>query len=235
MSAKPSNLRTSPPVRHPAGRAPLLHIGEPVHVGALALPGELAVPADAAGLVLFAHGSGCHHDSPPGPRMATFLHRHGLATLAFDLLTEAEAGDRHRVFDVELLAERLADALDWAALRADLRGWHPGLFGVGVGAAAALAAAAARPSRVGAVVGCCGRPDLAGAWLPSVLAPTLLIVGDADDTLLTMNRLALRQLGGRRRLEVVPRVSERCDEPGARASLAALACAWFQRCLPARH
>lgn len=201
---------------------------EPVHVGAMALPGELSVPADAFGLVMFVHGSGSSRLSPRNRWVAAFLQRHGLATLLFDLLTEREAADRRHVFDVDLLANRVGSALDWAAGRADLRRWRPGLFGASTGAAAALVAAAARPAAVRAVVSRGGRPDLAGPWLPEVQAPTLLIVGSADETVLALNRLALRQLGCRRRLEVVPGATHLFEEPGALASVAAMATAWFE-------
>jgi len=204
---------------------------DPVHVGAMALPGELSVPADAFGLVMFVHGSGSSRLSPRNRWVAGYLQRHGLATLLFDLLTEREADDRRRVFDIDLLAGRVAGALDWAAARPDLRHWRPGLFGASTGAAAALVAAAKRPSAVRAVVSRGGRPDLAGPWLPEVQAPTLLIVGGADDTVLALNRQALRHLGCRRRLEVVPGATHLFEEPGALDSVAALASAWFEDAL----
>ena len=206
-----------------------------VRVGAPALPGELEVPADARALVMFAHGSGSSRLSPRNRAVAAVLHSRHLATLLFDLLTDEEAADRHKVFDIELLGERVEEALDWAALHAPLGGLPIGLFGASTGAAAALLAAAEQPGRVGAIVSRGGRPDLAARWLPLVAAPTLLIVGGADPEVLALNRQALRALGCNKRLEVVPGATHLFDEPGTLDSVSQLAAAWFGTHLGARR
>ena len=200
---------------------------ERVPVGAMALPGDLAVPAGAAALVLFAHGSGSSRRSPRNRAVAAALHRYRLATLLSDLLTEAEAADRDTVFDIALLGERVVQAVDTVAHRPDVAGLRIGLFGASTGAAAALVAAASRPGKVGAVVSRGGRPDLADQALRLVSAPTLLIVGGADTQVLELNRQALRRLTCNKRLEVVPGATHLFEEPGALGSVAELAAAWF--------
>ena len=208
---------------------------EQVHVGPPALPGELCTPPDAAALVLFVHGSGSSRLSERNRRVAGVLQGHGQATLLFDLLTDAEAADRRNVFDIELLGERVEEALTWVEGYAGTAGLPVGLFGASTGAAAALIAAAARPSRVAAVVSRGGRPDLAAAALARVEAPTLLIVGGADVDVLELNRAAMRQLKCNKRLEVVPGATHLFDEPGALDSVAELAAAWFENHLVRRR
>jgi putative phosphoribosyl transferase len=201
-----------------------------VSVGMAGLPGELAVPPDARGLVVFAHGSGSSHGSPRSRLVARVLHEHGQATLLFDLLSAREAEDRRRVFDVELLTQRMTDALDWLREDGDAGlGRRPvGLFGASTGAAAALGAAAQRPGRVCAVVSRGGRVDLLPvAQLAQVHAPTLLVVGGADREVLWGNRQALRALRCERRLEVVPGASHLFEEPGALDAVAQMAADWF--------
>jgi putative phosphoribosyl transferase len=208
---------------------------ERVRVGTSALPGELDVPPDAGGLVMFVHGSGSSRLSARNRRVAEVLQHHRLATLLFDLLTDEEGADRRNVFDIELLSRRVEDALDWSERRTDLADWPVGLFGASTGAAAALTAAAERPARVGAVVSRGGRPDLAAASLTHVVAPTLLIVGGADTEVLELNRRALRQLACSKRLEVVPDATHLFEEPGALDSVAELAASWFERHLVVRR
>ncbi|WP_438026166.1 phosphoribosyltransferase family protein [Sorangium sp. So ce233] len=209
-----------------------------VEAGAAALPGDLAIPERAVGLVIFAHGSGSSRRSPRNRAVAEALWRWGLATLLFDLLTEDEdAEDRRSArlrFDVELLARRLVGATDWALARPELRHLGVGYFGASTGAAAALMAAAARPRVVGAVVSRGGRPDLAGAALSRVRAPTLLIVGSADTAVLGLNHEALDRLAGPRRLAVVPSATHLFEEPGALAAVARLAGEWFAHHLSPR-
>ncbi|WP_437296796.1 phosphoribosyltransferase family protein [Sorangium sp. So ce426] len=209
-----------------------------VEAGTAALPGDLAIPERAGGLVIFAHGSGSSRRSPRNRSVAEALWRWGLATLLFDLLTdEEEAEDRrsaHLRFDVDLLARRLLGATDWALARPELRHLAVGYFGASTGAAAALIAAAARPRAVGAVVSRGGRPDLAGAALAMVRAPTLLIVGSADTEVLALNQAALDDLAGPRRLAVVPSATHLFEEPGALAAVARLAGEWFAQHLIAR-
>jgi putative phosphoribosyl transferase len=208
---------------------------EPVRVGPLALPGDLQLPPRATSLVLFAHGSGSSRSSERNRWVAGVLQQHRLATLLFDLLSEAEAAERRNVFDIELLTQRVVQAIDWADRQAALSGLCLGLFGASTGAAAALRAAALRPGRVHAVVSRGGRPDLAAACLPRVGAPTLLIVGGADPEVLELNRQALRLLQCNKRLEVVPGATHLFEEPGALGSVAELAAGWFDTHLaPAR-
>jgi putative phosphoribosyl transferase len=206
---------------------------EATRVGPRGLPGELARPARAQGLVVFAHGSGSGRGSPRNRFVTTVLHEHRMATLLFDLLTEDEALDRAKVFDIDLLAQRVVEVLDWlhdddvhARVFGNLRR-HTSLFGASTGAAAALQAAAARPARVRAVVSRGGRVDLASTCLPQVRAPTLLIVGGADREVLHVNREAMRALRCEKRLEVVPGATHLFEEPGALDAVAHLAAHWF--------
>ena len=209
--------------------------GRQVRIGPRGLRGDLQQPGSARALVLFAHGSGSSRLSRRNRWVAAVLQRHRLSTLLFDLLDADEAADRRKVFDIGLLAERLGQALDWAAGDAALGGLSVGLFGASTGAAAALCAAAARPGRVAAVVSRGGRPDLAGPSLAQVQAPTLLIVGAADAEVLALNRQALRELRCQKRLEVVPGATHLFEEPGALDSVAELAAAWFDTHLDRRR
>ena len=199
-----------------------------VRIGPRALPGDLDIASRSRALVVFAHGSGSSRLSRRNRWVAEVLQQHELSTLLFDLLDDDEAADRRKVFDIELLSERVQQALDWVAGQAALAGMSVGLFGASTGAAAALCAAAARPGRVAAVVSRGGRPDLAAASLPRVHAPTLLIVGGADREVLALNRQALRELRCNKRLEVVPGATHLFEEPGALGSVAQLAAAWFE-------
>ena len=208
---------------------------EQVSVGPLALPGDLELPHDAAALVLFAHGSGSSRQSARNRLVAEVLHRHRLGTLLFDLLSADEAADRRNVFDVTLLGARVEMALWWASNQSELSGLPLGLFGASTGAAAALVAAAARPGSVAAVVSRGGRPDLAAHCLARVDAPTLLIVGSADQEVLALNRAALRLLTCTRRLEVVPGATHLFEEPGALDCVAEIAAAWFESHLASRR
>jgi putative phosphoribosyl transferase len=204
---------------------------EAVNLQGPMLPAELVVPENAQGLVLFAHGSGSSRLSTRNRWVAEVLQKHGLATLLCDLLTEEEARDRCKLFNIPLLARRVEQAMDWVDQRADLTHLRLGLFGASTGAAAALMAAAQKPSNVRAVVSRGGRPDLALDSLARVRAPTLLIVGGQDLEVLALNYEAQRRLAGTKRLEVVPGATHRFDEPGALESVAALAAAWFNRFL----
>src|SRR5438132_7603282 len=162
------------------------------------LEGEADVGEESRGIVLFAHGSGSSRHSPRNQFVARSLRDAGLATLLFDLLTrEEEAVDMHTAhlrFDIGLLAERLGHATDWVLRQEKTRALSVGYFGSSTGGGAALVAAAERPDEVHAVVSRGGRPDLAGAALPRVQAPTLLIVGGADDVVIEMNREAMAQI-----------------------------------------
>jgi putative phosphoribosyl transferase len=196
------------------------------------LPGSLAMPAQAGGLVVFVHGSGSSRLSPRNRFVAAQLNQAGNATLLFDLLTPEEArvdevtGELR--FDITLLSQRLDGVLDWIAQQAELNGLKIGLFGASTGAAAALRAAARRPERIAAVVSRGGRPDLAGDVLSRVEAPTLLIVGALDEVVLGLNRQAAKQLK-RHGLEVVAGATHLFEEAGKLEEVATLAAKWFNR------
>lgn len=203
-------------------------------LGPEARPAVLSVPDHPRGLVLFAHGSGSSRLSPRNREVAEVLHGHGLATLAFDLLTDDEALDRRHVFDIPLLARRLTQALDWAQAQRRLADLPVGLFGASTGAAAALVASALRRDRVRAVVCRGGRPDLAAGALAAVTAPTLLIVGGADPDVLDLNEQAMARMHAPVQLRIVPGAGHLFEEPGALARVAALAAGWFDAHLPPR-
>ncbi len=200
-----------------------------VVVGPHRLGGFLGVPEGARGLVIFAHGSGSSRFSPRNGFVARELRRAGLATLLFDLLTPEEAADRRKVFDIPLLAGRLLEAAVWARARPEAAQLPLGLFGASTGAAAALVAAAESPSTVAAVVSRGGRPDLAGAALARVEAPTLLIVGGADHVVIELNELARRQMHCPVELRIVPGAGHLFEEPGTLERVVELARDWFLR------
>ncbi|AWI28240.1 phosphoribosyltransferase family protein [Streptomyces tirandamycinicus] len=203
-----------------------------VEAGGVRLAGELALPEGTAAVVMFAHGSGSSRHSPRNRSVATALNAAGLGTLLFDLLTGPEAADRRNVFDIEVLADRLAGATRW--LRTRTAG-PLGYFGASTGAAAALWAASSAGPEVGAVVSRGGRPDLAGSRLPGVRAPTLLIVGGRDTTVLDLNRQAESALRCECRLVVVPGATHLFEEPGALEEVSALARDWFTLHLVSRR
>lgn len=202
-----------------------------VAAGAVTVEGNLVIPSGAAGVVLFAHGSGSSRRSPRNRAVARALQDRGLATLLIDLLTaEEEAVDLETAqlrFDIDLLADRLAGATDWLAERRETRGLRIGYFGASTGAAAALVAAILRPREIGAVVSRGGRPDLAGDSLARVEAPTLLIVGGYDTEVIALNREAYGRLLCKKRVEIVPRATHLFEEPGALEAVARLAGDWF--------
>jgi putative phosphoribosyl transferase len=204
-----------------------------VPAGPVELAGNLCVPEEAGGVVLFAHGSGSGRHSPRNRHVARVLGEAGLATLLIDLLTpdeeEADRESGHLRFDVGLLARRLAGATHWLRQNPDTRDLPVGYFGASTGAGAALIAAAERPREVGAVVSRGGRPDLAGDTLPLVEAPTLLIVGSDDEPVIRMNEEALGRLRAEKRLEIVPGAGHLFEEPGTLEEVARLAAGWFTR------
>lgn len=198
-----------------------------VRVGALRLAGECSRVDGALGITVFVHGSGSSHRSPRNRFVASVLHGWRQSTLLFDLLTDAEALAREPVFDIDLLAARLQDALAWwrdEGVGAEL---PIGLFGASTGAAAALRVAAQPAAGISAVVSRGGRTDLAGDALGRVRVPTLLIVGSLDAEVLRLNREALRALQGLKRLEVVPGATHLFEEPGTLETVAHLAGQWL--------
>jgi putative phosphoribosyl transferase len=200
-----------------------------IESGRVSLPGELTVPPDAVGIAVFAHGTGSSRLSPRNVAVAGALNDGGIATLLFDLLTAPEANDRGNVFDIDLLSGRLEAAALWAMARQETAGFPVGLFGASTGAAAALVVAARLSPGIAAVVSRGGRPDLAGAALEEVTAPTLLIVGSKDPVVVEVNREAERLLRCEKRLEVIPGAGHLFEEPGALERVAELAADWFLR------
>jgi dienelactone hydrolase len=199
------------------------------------LNADLCLPTEAAGLVVFAHGSGSSRHSARNRSVADALQQGGFATLLLDLLTEQEDLTDARTaefrFDIPLLADRLVGAIDWAEAHSELASLRIGLFGASTGAAAALIAAARRPGAVRAVVSRGGRPDLAERSLDAVAAPTLLIVGGRDDVVIELNRLAFERLKEPKALEIVPGATHLFEEAGALDHVARLAEDWFRRYL----
>jgi putative phosphoribosyl transferase len=199
------------------------------------LEGNLTIPEDAGGIVLFAHGSGSSRHSPRNRYVAQELQRIGLATLLIDLLTAGEEAidmrTRHLRFDIGLLADRLVAATDWLAAHAETGSLKLGYFGASTGAGAALVAATQRPGAVAAVVSRGGRPDLAGSALPLVKAPTLLIVGGDDNPVIGMNREASALMRVENRIVIVPGASHLFEEPGMIEEVARLAGDWFGKYL----
>jgi putative phosphoribosyl transferase len=204
--------------------------------GDVLLEGNLGLPQGAAGVVLFAHGSGSSRHSARSRAVAAAFRQAGLGTLLFDLLSaEEEEMDAQTMllrFDIALLATRLMCAVDWIGNRAEARGLPIGLFGASTGAGAALVAAARRPAVVRAVVSRGGRPDLAAAALPSVQAPTLLIVGEKDTEVLALNRQAQLALRCPNELAIVPGATHLFEEPGTLDKVAQLARDWCLQKLP---
>jgi len=199
------------------------------------LEGNLIIPENPAGVVLFAHGSGSSRHSPRNQFVAQVLQEAGFATLLIDLLTlQEEEQDRytgHLRFDINLLSQRVMAATKWLTVNPDTANLKIGYFGASTGAAAAVVAAAERPLAVGAVVSRGGRPDLASSYLTRVQAPTLLIVGSRDTQVIELNRMAFSLLKGEKQIEIVPGASHLFEEPGTLEKVAQLASGWFKRYL----
>ena len=199
----------------------------PADSGRIRLPGRLDRPSEPQALILFAHGSGSSRLSPRNRFVAEALSARGFATLLFDLLTEDEAANRAKVFDIPLLASRLSDAIRWSRSVTDVRALALGLFGASTGAAAALVAAAEHPEEVEAIVSRGGRPDLAANALSRVLAPTLLLVGSEDPQVIRLNKAALASLACKARLVLVPGATHLFEEPGTLETVVQHADTWF--------
>ena len=200
-----------------------------IDLGPLHLKALLGAPADAEGLVIFAHGSGSGRLSPRNNRVAASLRDAGLATLLLDLLTPEEERDRANVFDIALLASRLSYATDWSIAAPETAHLPIGYFGASTGAGAALVAAAEPRPVVKAVVSRGGRPDMAGDALPRVVAPTLLIVGSLDGHVIELNRVAYDRLVAPKELVIVEGAGHLFEEPGTLAEVERLAARWFRR------
>ncbi len=212
-------------------------IENPIRIAAddVELDGDLALPPNPIGVILFAHGTGSGRHSPRNRFVAEQLCSAGFATLLLDLLTaDEEAVDlrtRHLRFDIPLLATRLVAATDWLVREPATRQLPIGAFGASTGAAAALIAAAERPDTIRAVVSRGGRPDLAADVLDRVRAPTLLLVGSEDTAVIPLNQSALAVLTGEKELVIVPGATHLFEEPGKLEEVATHATAWFSRYL----
>ncbi|HEV2667512.1 MAG TPA: dienelactone hydrolase family protein [Blastocatellia bacterium] len=220
----------------------LLEIQARIPAGDAVLDGDLMIPSGASGIAVFAHGSGSSRHSPRNRSVASVIRESGVGTLLFDLLTrEEESVDvftRRLRFDIDLLTARLVEATRWLAGQEETRDLWIGYFGSSTGAAAALMAAAGLGEEIGAVVSRGGRPDLAGDALPLVKAPTLLIVGGHDETVIELNQDAYARLRCERELRVIPGATHLFEEPGALEQVADLAAAWFKehlQSLPAQR
>lgn len=202
-----------------------------VPVDGTILNADLAIPAEAHGIVLFAHGSGSSRHSPRNQFVARVLQQSDFGTLLMDLLTEKEEAVDNRTremrFDIKLLARRLTATIDWLQTQPSFQKLPIGIFGASTGAAAALVSAADRPELVKSVVSRGGRPDLAGDALPRVKAPTLLIVGGYDDAVQALNEQAQARMTTQVSLKIVPRASHLFEEPGALSQVADFAAGWF--------
>jgi pimeloyl-ACP methyl ester carboxylesterase len=206
-----------------------------IPIGRIKLEGELIIPAAAKGIVLFAHGSGSSRLSPRNQFVAKFLREQQLATLLIDLLTAEEDKvdqiNRELRFNIDLLAERLTGITQWLLQDAPTKALHMGYFGSSTGAAAALIAAAKMGKSVSAVVSRGGRPDLANLYLSQVQAPTLLIVGGADEGVIELNQVAYDLLQCKKKLEIVPQATHLFEESGKLEKVADLASKWFVKYL----
>ncbi len=200
-----------------------------IPAGQRRLAGFLKIPEGATGVIAFAHGSGSGRFSPRNQFVARVLQEAGLATLLLDLLGEEEADDREKVFDIDLLAQRLQNAADWLGCEPATRALGLGYFGASTGAGAALVAAARTPAVIRSVVSRGGRPDLARDYLPLVQAPTLFIVGGNDDMVIELNEKALRRLRCSKELVIVPGATHLFEEPGTLEEVSRLAKEWFVR------
>jgi putative phosphoribosyl transferase len=207
-----------------------------IPLGDVTLDGELQIPQNAVGLVLFAHGSGSSRLSPRNQFVAKVLRDAGLGTLLFDLLTREEevidSFTRHLRFDIPLLAERLIAATDWARTLDNAKGLRVGYFGSSTGGGAALVAAAKVGERVGAIVSRGGRPDLASGWLSKVKSPTLLLVGELDNVVIELNREAMDHMTCPVEMRLINDATHLFEEPGTLEAVAHAAAEWFGRYLP---
>ncbi|GAB1544036.1 dienelactone hydrolase family protein [Scytonema sp. NUACC21] len=216
-------------------KSPIEQHSVQVASGSIHLEGDLRIPEIARGVVLLAHGSGSSRHSPRNHYVAEELNQASFATLLIDLLTLDEEEIDNQTgqlrFNINLLAERLMNATQWLAQNLDIQKMKIGYFGASTGAAAALVAATLQPEGICAIVSRGGRPDLAGASLSNVQAPTLFIVGERDTPVLRMNQEALEQLRVENKLEIVPGATHLFEEPGTLEMVARLSSEWFEQYL----
>ncbi|ESU21784.1 hypothetical protein FCR2A7T_02420 [Flavobacterium cauense R2A-7] len=204
-----------------------------IRLASVTLKGDLIIPGGAFGIVVFSHGSGSSRFSTRNTFVAQFIRKHGMGSLLFDLLTEEEDQDYEKRFDIELLTQRLIEVTQWLQKTEVAKALPIGYFGASTGAASALGAAAYFGPMIKAVVSRGGRPDLAFTVLPSVTAPTLLIVGGRDSEVIDLNQFAYENLSCIRQFEIVDGATHLFEEPGAMEQVADLAVSWFEHYLKA--
>jgi pimeloyl-ACP methyl ester carboxylesterase len=233
-----NNLEPNTTAKLPATQAAPAITSQALQIpGKVTLLGDLQLPANPTGLVIFAHGSGSSRKSPRNRQVASLLNKKGLATLLVDLLTPGEEAvdvvTREYRFNINMLAERLVDISKWLQTNAQTKNLPMGYFGASTGAAAALIAAADLPNLVKAVVSRGGRPDLAGERLRKVKAPTLLLVGSLDEEVITLNHEALFLIGSDvKQLEIIAGATHLFEEPGTLRQVSEEAADWFLKYLP---
>lgn len=208
-------------------------IDKTIHIpdGPVKMIGSLEIPEGAAGVVVFAHGSGSSRHSPRNNYVAKVLRNHGLGTLLLDLLTVEEDMEYEMRFNIDLLANRMLVTTKWLQAQEETKDLAVGYFGASTGAAAALQAAAALGDRISAIVSRGGRPDLAWPYLEKVKSPTLLMVGGNDDVVIDLNQKAYRKITADKQLEIIPGATHLFEEPGTLEKVAEMAANWFVKYL----
>jgi alpha-beta hydrolase superfamily lysophospholipase len=200
-----------------------------IPIGEIYLEGELFIPENAIGLVIFSHGSGSSRFSPRNNMVANVLHEKGIGTLLFDLLTTGEDSIYANRFDINLLSQRLIETTKWIKKQVDVENLDIAYFGASTGAASALNAAAEMKKSIKAVVSRGGRPDLSMDYLPKVKAAVLLIVGGNDDQVIDMNKIAYDQLECEKELKIIPGASHLFEEDGKLEEVARMSAEWFEK------
>lgn len=198
-----------------------------IEINSTNFDGELTIPENAVGLVLFAHGSGSSRFSPRNNYVAQILQKGGLATLLVDLLTKTEDLSYENRFNIELLAERLYLITEWLKENEETKDLKIGYFGASTGAAAAIKAAVKEKNEVAAVVSRGGRVDLADKQLPDLKVPTLLIVGGNDDFVIEVNEYAMKKIDCIKKLSIIPNATHLFEEPGTLEEVAKQTTDWF--------
>jgi pimeloyl-ACP methyl ester carboxylesterase len=200
-----------------------------IKVGEVVLEGELTLPENPSGLIIFSHGSGSSRFSPRNRLVSQFLNKNGFGTFLFDLLTQEEDQDYDIRFDIKLLSNRLEEVTRYLLKLPEFKNLAFGYFGASTGAASALIAASKLQHKIIAVVSRGGRPDMASGYLKNVKAPTLLIVGELDFDVLNLNKQALMEIGGRKSLEIIEGATHLFEEPGTLEQVAELSLDWFNQ------
>ena len=199
-----------------------------IPLASVTLKGELVLPENALGIVVFSHGSGSSRFSPRNKMVAELIQQHGMGTLLFDLLTEQEDRIYENRFNIDLLVSRLIEATEWLMHNVETQEFSVAYFGASTGAASALRAAAYFEKKIKAVVSRGGRPDLALKALPMVTAPTLLIVGQLDVPVIQMNKQAFDQLHCIKEMKIIPGATHLFEEPGKLIEVAEMAISWYK-------